>query len=78
MSLLDGLAPRAKKHIHTCKVRTIAQQLDEADATIYWEAIDNHAWPANDLERQLGTRGIQITQNTIRRHRNRGCSCSNS
>ena len=75
MGLLDGMEPNAGRK-YTCKVQTLAEGLEPADAAIYWDAIDNDEWSAHDLERQLIERGMSITQNTITRHRRKACACS--
>ena len=72
--MLEGLTPPVKAF--PCRVRQIATELDESDAVIFMNAIENvDAWSNNGLAAELTKRGVQISEKTIRKHRNRYCSC---
>jgi hypothetical protein len=58
-----------------CKVRTVYDSLDEPSKTIFIQAIDNPEWPMTTLANELKKRGIDISDNSIRRHRRGVCSC---
>ncbi len=75
MGLLDGLEPPARKF--PCKVSTELDKLSDADKKILNEAMANETkWPAKTLSNALKTRGIQLVDSTISRHRSKMCSCS--
>ena len=72
--MLEDLTPPVKAF--PCRVRQIATELDESDAVIFMNAIENiDAWSNNGLAAELTKRGVQISEKTIRKHRNRYCSC---
>lgn len=73
--MLEDLTPPQPKTY--CITRTILEGLAESDAKILTAAIqDTAAWSAKALSRELGKRGIQISDVSIQRHRIRSCSCS--
>lgn len=74
MGLLDGLEPR--KHIHSCKIRTIAADLDDDDRAVFLAAVENKDWAPTPLAAELTQRGIGITKDPIQKHRMGTCSCS--
>ena len=73
MSLLSGLTLPEK--VWPCKVRTIAQTLDKADAEILVAAVMNPEWKYSQLETALAVKGINLGSAIIKRHRLKGCSC---
>jgi len=74
MGLLDDLnAPPAKTW--SCRVRTLAIQLEEKDLAIFEEAISNPEWKAETLSKALAQRGLRISGSVITRHRMKECSC---
>lgn len=71
--MLEDLVP---KPANSCKVRTIADELDEKDRKIFTEAINNtEAWLAKTLAKELTKRGLKIVGETIQKHRRGECSC---
>ena len=75
MSLLNGLTPPPRAY--SCKVRTIASQLEEKDAKILINAVNNsELWPSRTLCNALQERGIQLSDLSITRHRKKLCSCA--
>lgn len=75
MSLLTNLTP-AKRQF-PCKVRTLLQTLDNKDAEILKQAVnDESAWPARTLQNALEHRGVILSDLTINRHRKKLCSCA--
>ena len=72
--MLEGMTPRVQ--LTPCKVREIAEQLDEGDSTIFLAAIANTVeWSNNGLASELTRRGVVISEKTIRKHRRGECSC---
>ena len=73
MSLLSDLAPASKQW--PCKVRTVMETLDKADAEILSAAVMNPEWKYQTLETALAGKGINLGSAIIKRHRLKGCSC---
>ena len=72
--MLENLEPPKKNF--TCRIRTVMSNLEPKDAKILAEAVaDSINWRANTLSRALKQRGIEIGQESIRRHRDGSCSC---
>lgn len=71
--MLDDLKP--PKKVGSCKVRTIKQLLNDKDATIFEASVMDEGWPLTVLSRELNKRNISISDNSLRRHRLKGCSC---
>ena len=73
MSLLSDLAPAVKKW--PCKVRTVIDTLEKADADILAAAVMDTNWKYQALETALAAKGIHLGGTIIKRHRLKGCSC---
>ena len=58
-----------------CKVSVILQGLSAEDAEILTDAVMNPEWPLTVLSRELMKRDILVSDNTLRRHRLKGCPC---
>jgi uncharacterized protein (DUF1778 family) len=71
--VLENLRPRAKEK--TCKVKSIALRLDESDAKILLDAADDPTWSGKALSRALKDRGLEISDTTLLRHRDKTCPC---
>lgn len=71
--MLDDL--QLPKKVGSCKVRSIKQLLNDKDATIFESSVMDEAWPLTVLSRELNKRNIIISDNSLRRHRLKGCSC---
>ena len=63
------------KRILNCKVRSISETLNEVDKKIFLEACESPVWTSFALAREFRSRGIDISDRTIRTHRTKGCSC---
>ena len=75
MSLLTNLTP--PKRLFHCKVRTLLQTLDDKDAQILKQAVEDiQGWPARTLQNALEARGVVLSDLTINRHRKKLCSCA--
>jgi hypothetical protein len=72
--LEDLTAPPSK--IWTCRVRTLATELEKKDQDIFWEAVSNPQWKAETLSKALNQKGLKIAGSGITRHRQGNCSCS--
>lgn len=59
----------------SCRIRTIADELDVTNKTIFIQAVENPEWPMTVLAVELRKRGINVSDNSIRRHRKQTCSC---
>lgn len=72
--MLENLEP--EKPVRNCKVRTVVEQLDAADADILRNALaDKNKWRDYPLSKALEGRGIYISPNSITKHRAGACSC---
>jgi len=61
---------------HTsCRVRTVAAEMSEKDAEILESACMNPEWPCKTLQNELLKREIQLSDTTIKHHREKRCSC---
>lgn len=73
--MLENLEPPQNKAVY-CKIDQLAAELDEADAKILMDAIDDKArWGARTLATALRQRGVSVADTTISKHRNKGCAC---
>lgn len=73
--MLEGMTPPTPEFL-TCKVKTIADGLDEADRAVFVDAIvDPKLWPSNTLSNSLRQRGVSIADVTITKHRRQICAC---
>ena len=72
--MLEDLTPPVR--VFPCKVREVADSLDESDSTIFMNAIGNLGeWSNNGLAAELTKRGVYISEKSIRKHRRKECSC---
>jgi len=72
--MLEDLTPPVR--VFPCKVREVADSLDENDSTIFMNAIANLGeWSNNGLAAELTKRGVYISEKSIRKHRRKECSC---
>jgi hypothetical protein len=75
MGLLDDLEPR-KGQNYPCKVRNVAESLEEADRKALLDAVDSPKWGLQVLSSELAKRGINLGRWTLENHRKKTCSCS--
>jgi len=61
--------------VFSCRVKSIKNDLSDADAKILEEAVMNPSWQLTVLSRELKKRNINISDNSMRRHRLKACSC---
>jgi hypothetical protein len=74
MGILNDLTPPVKTW--PCLVRETANKLeDPADKNILLEAVMDDNWKFAALERVLRDKGISLGQQTIKKHREKNCSC---
>lgn len=72
--MLEGLTPN--KYSPVCKVREIADTLEESDRKILMDAVnDSDKWGAIALRNALNKRGLQMSDKPIVRHREGRCDC---
>lgn len=73
--MLEGLEPPKNKAVF-CKVDHVMSQLEEPDAKILQEALDDtERWKHKTLSNALRTRGISLADTTISKHRLKVCAC---
>ncbi len=58
-----------------CRVRTVKDEIPEKDAVILEQAVMNPEWPCKTLQNELRKRDIRISDNAIKHHREKRCSC---
>jgi hypothetical protein len=75
MGLLDDLTPR-KGQVYPCKVRAVAETLDEKDRDVLLEAVDSPKWGLQTLSNELAKRGLTLGRWSLENHRKKTCSCS--
>jgi hypothetical protein len=63
------------KKVWPCRVRTVALSLSDVDAEILEKVVTNVEWPLRTLSNQLKKRGIEISDNSLKNHREKRCSC---
>lgn len=76
-SLLEELA-EAKVADRRCGIVKIMERMDEAEAAMLLDTIDNPIVSASDIARILTSHGFRASDKMIWRHRNRGsggCGC---
>ena len=72
--MLENLKPPTR--IISCKVRTLMNELDPADAAILEAAVmDSGKWKIKTLCDELRKTGLVISERPITTHRARACSC---
>jgi len=62
--------------VRPCRVNTIKSTLSTADQIKLEEAVTDPAWPISQLEKQLRAKGLDISDSSITRHREKRCACS--
>lgn len=72
--MLEDLKPTKRKY--PCRARTIKDQLSLEDRIRFESALRDKSWSAWGLHVALKEKGILITDKSIKRHRERECSCS--
>lgn len=72
--MLEGLTPRSQQK--PCRVKVIADQLDDSDRTILMDAIGSPmVWNPTALEKALWEREVKLPRYHIEKHRAGDCSC---
>jgi hypothetical protein len=73
--MLQGMTPRVSA-VHKCKIATIFEQLDEADASSLSDYLaDSATWSSNALSNALRERGVFVSIHTVLKHRKGLCAC---
>lgn len=71
--MLENLKP---PNVKLCRIIQIANGLSDSDRKIFLGAVDNgNEWPIKTLVRELSKHGINLSADTIKRHRVRSCGC---
>lgn len=71
--MLEDLKP--PKRTYSCKVSTIAAELEEKDSKIFLDAVLNPEWHFKSLSNALADKGITIVDTAIAKHRRKQCAC---
>lgn len=72
--MLENLKPPTRTT--PCKVRTIMNDLEPADAEILEAAVmDSARWKIKTLVDELRKSGVDISERPITSHRTKACSC---
>lgn len=58
-----------------CRVDAIKKSLSDKDAKILENSVMNPEWPLLVLSRELKKHNIAVSDNSLRRHRLKDCSC---
>jgi hypothetical protein len=72
--MLEGLTPPIKESL--CAVMVRAADLTPADLKILLDSMEDPRWSNVALAKELTTRGFQISESVIRKHRNKVCACA--
>lgn len=71
--MLEGLEPPVSRN---CKIARILSELEAKDKQILTTALaDRDKWGSLTLSRALRSRGIDLSDNTINKHRRGECRC---
>lgn len=73
VKMLEGLTPKSR--LYPCKVRSILEDLNEADHKILVEALENPVWTTSNLAAALNERGLKISRFSLDSHKGKVCSC---
>lgn len=72
--MLEDLSPYTYER--ACKVRTVANKLEDKDKALLYKYIeDERTWSALGLSKALSEKGISLSDQVIKRHRTKRCSC---
>lgn len=75
MGLLDDLTPPSRYRMK-CHYALLKAKLDDADQARLEQMIADPAWSNTGLAKALTSKGLDIGQQSIARHRRQDCSCS--
>jgi len=73
--MLEDLQPPKRKQ-YPCNVDRLLNTLDESDQQSLMEALNDEAWTASALSREMTRRGLPLTDKAIKKHRWNECGCS--
>lgn len=74
--MLEGLEPPVNA-TYTCKVKTILDDLAIDDRSILEAALaDLDKWGHKPLSKALRSRGIEVSDTTLAKHRTGDCRCT--
>jgi hypothetical protein len=71
--MLEGMTPPVKESL--CAVMVRAADLEPADLKILLDSLEDKRWSNNALATELTARGFEISESTVRKHRNKACAC---
>jgi len=75
MSLKDELGAALGQRRLPCRTRDLATTLDEEDRVTFLDAVENSNISLLMLSRVMTDRGTPISTDSLRKHRQKVCSC---
>jgi hypothetical protein len=71
--MLENLTPGTRQY--PCKIRTILQELSDADRKVLVEALESPLWNNSALTTALNERGLKVSRYSVDSHTGKRCSC---
>jgi len=71
--MLENLSPATR--LYPCKIRTILQELSDADRKVLVEALESPLWNNSALTTALNERGLKVSRYSVDSHTGKRCSC---
>jgi FixJ family two-component response regulator len=75
MGLLDDLTPPNKYRVQ-CHYSRLYNKLEPSDQQILDGIIEDVTWSNTGLAKALNAKGLEISHQSIARHRRKDCTCS--
>lgn len=75
MSLDNEFEAAFRVRRQPCKVRSVYEGMDATDREALVRVVDNYDFPLQVISEVLAGRGIQLSTDTLRKHRSGRCSC---
>jgi hypothetical protein len=72
--MLEGMTPPNKEKL--CAVMQRATILEPADLKILLDALEDKRWSNLGLANELTSRGFEVSEGVVRKHRNKTCCCA--
>lgn len=72
--MLENLTREAR--VFPCRIRELKSTMNDKDQERLEQAVADTTWPAKNLETQLRKLGLEVSDTSIVRHREKRCSCS--
>lgn len=76
MSLKDKIGPPPVKAAIGCGVKRAADELPAEDAADLYDLVNDTNWGTESLRARLLSVGIRVSEEAMRKHRKRVCTCA--